>query len=112
MVQISKRVALRYLSHELRSPLNVVQNGINFVIQDLQDCSEDMSQYLDDIRQAAQAAVSVMDDYLNFEKIEAGSFPVFPVEVSFEDILSTMIKPLIVFCRQKYNFNKTIYRMC
>jgi len=87
----------------MRSPLNVVHNGISFAIQDLGDSedNEDIMQNLDDIREAARAAVSVLDEFLNFEKIESGLFQVNPVDTSLYYILSSMVKPLNIFARHK-----------
>jgi len=71
---------IRYISHEIRSPLNIVQNGIMLVIDDLQNpCRCDISEVLDtlaDVRHASIAASSIVDDLLNFEKIEDGTFKI------------------------------------
>jgi len=55
--QIIKRATLRYLSHEIRSPLNVVCNGIMFVKQDLIGCNQEIMENLNDIEFASESAV-------------------------------------------------------
>jgi len=68
---------VRYISHEIRSPLNIVQNGVKLVISNLTGhCHPEILQDLADIEHASCAATSIVDDLLNFEKLEANSFQV------------------------------------
>jgi len=68
----------RYISHEIRSPLNIVQNGIALVRDDIMRgcCISDILDTLDDVQHASCAAISIVDDLLNFEKIENGTFKI------------------------------------
>jgi len=66
---------IRYISHEIRSPLNIVQNGSKLLIQELQGkCSKDAFENLLDVRHASDAATVIVDDLLDFEKIQSGKF--------------------------------------
>jgi len=68
---------IRYISHEIRSPLNIVKNGVKLVINNLTGhCHPDILEDLADIEHASCAATSIIDDLLNFEKMEAKSFQV------------------------------------
>ena len=101
--QASKRAALRYLSHEMRSPLNVVCSGVAFVLQDLEHMhvGGDVIENLLDVRNASEAAVALLDDFLNFEKMESGLFQLKKKYVAVSDIVSSILKPLGIFARQK-----------
>ena len=103
--QASKRSALRYLSHELRSPLNVVCSGISFILQDLYQyyphIKSNIMENLKDVHCASESAVSLLDDVLSFEKLEQGLFPLLKKYVLVQDIMTSVIKPLGVFARQK-----------
>ena len=101
--QATKRSALRYLSHEMRSPLNVICSGIAFVLQDLEhlNVGKEVLENLHDVRHASESAVSLLDDFLNYEKMESGVFSLIEKYVSVGEIISNVIRPLGVFVRQK-----------
>jgi len=66
---------IRYISHEIRSPLNIVQNGIKLLIRELHGkCSNDVFENLLDVQHASDAATLIVDDLLDFEKIQSGKF--------------------------------------
>jgi len=77
-VQLNTSHAIvRYISHEIRSPMNIVQNGAKVLLEELQnqDCSKrDIIEGLVDIHIASCAASSIVDSLLNFEKIDSGAF--------------------------------------
>ena len=101
--QASKRSALRYLSHEMRSPLNVICSGIAFVLQDLEhlNVGGEVLENLHDVRHASESAVSLLDDFLNYEKMDSGVFSLTEKYICVEDVVSNVIRPLGVFVRQK-----------
>jgi len=70
---------VRYISHEIRSPLNVVYGGINFLVEQIKTHfgpGSEIYETLIDTKHACTAAVCIVDDLLDLEKIEAGSFRV------------------------------------
>ena len=82
---------IRYLSHEIRSPLNVVINGLTFVYGDLKSGKESISEALDiinDIKHAASSAVTILDNFLDYEKMQSSIFMIeqdwFPCSVLIE----------------------------
>jgi len=73
----TNHIIVRYISHEIRSPMNIIQNGIRLVIDELTGCCHpDIFETLNDIQQASNAASTIVDDLLNFEQIKTGSFHV------------------------------------
>ena len=99
--QVVKRSTLRYLSHEMRSPLNVVCTGISFALQDIRDVSDEILECLHDAYHASYAAVALLDDFLNFEKIEAGTFLLYPHPIYLDDVIVNILQPLSITARQK-----------
>eukprot|EP01042_Synura_sphagnicola_P001805 gene1805-2120_t len=101
--QVSKRATLRYLSHELRSPLNVVCNGVKYVMEDMEtgSNSHEIVESLKNVAHSSASAIHLLDDFLNFEKIESGILNICPTFVAIPNIVEAMIKPLRVFSRQK-----------
>ena len=98
--QASKWATLRYLSHELRSPLNVVANGIKFAIED-SNCEVESANDLHDVYHACKAAIHLLDDLLNVEKLEAGLLVVEKAFVSIAEIMEDIVDPLKIYAKQK-----------
>ena len=71
-----KRNFVRYISHELRSPLNVVYAGIDYIKSTLveQTCNQTLLEQIDEVFVAGASAIAVLDDLLNYESIDAGKF--------------------------------------
>lgn len=71
-----KRTFVRYVSHEIRSPLNVVDAGLDVLTKELsgQFDSEDVLETIKDISDSAAMAISILNDLLNYEHIDAGTF--------------------------------------
>lgn len=76
----TKRTLIRYFSHEIRTPITVINSGIEFIREDIRDCPKDVKEIIDDgimdIRNACSGALTVLDDLLHFEAIDDGSFHV------------------------------------
>ena len=71
-----KREFVRYVSHEIRSPLNVVHAGLELLRADLAAAgalSSTLNQ-LQDIYIASSAAIDILNDMLQYEHIDSGTF--------------------------------------
>lgn len=135
MVQM-KRTFIRYLSHEIRTPLNVVQTGIGFLKSDIIDYNslqereqqqqnhhqqqqpspssdnnlETALETITDIQHACSAAKTVLDDLLNFESIDAGTFQLsLEVEQIYE--LHNMAQRIGIIAKEK-GIQFDIHDMC
>ena len=71
-----KRNFVRYISHELRSPLNVVYSGIEYLRSKLVELSSsaEVLELVDEVFVANGSAISILDNLLNYESIDAGQF--------------------------------------
>ena len=82
------------MSHEIRTPINAIM-GMNEVI--LRDCKDEVIRgYAQDVKAASQYLLSLVNDILDYSKIEAGKMEIVPVEYNIEDLLGgvcNLIKP-------------------
>jgi len=75
-----KRSLTRYLSHEIRSPLSIVHAGLDLLVSDLRSevltAPTRLVELIDDVFSASESALSILDDLLQYENIEAGKLKV------------------------------------
>ena len=71
-----KREFVRYVSHEIRSPLNVAHAGLEILKADLETARVSISilNLLDDIFSASNTAIEILNDMLHYEHIDSGTF--------------------------------------
>jgi len=66
-----KQVFVRFVSHEIRSPLNVVLAGLELLRADLNSgVNLSISDLIDDMQ---SAAITILNDLLNYEHMDAGT---------------------------------------
>lgn len=89
-----KREFVRYVSHEIRSPLNVAHAGLEILKGELETTgtSNFVRELLDDIYFASNTAIDILNDMLQYEYIDSGTFKldmaVTPLRKVFEGRLS------------------------
>eukprot|EP01036_Dinobryon_divergens_P024125 gene24123-32542_t len=71
-----KREFVRYVSHEIRSPLNVAHAGLEILKADLEAMGASLAilNLLDDIFSASNAAIEILNDMLHYEHMDSGTF--------------------------------------
>eukprot|EP00597_Dinobryon_sp_UTEXLB2267_P008080 CAMPEP_0170084348 /NCGR_PEP_ID=MMETSP0019_2-20121128/19592_1 /TAXON_ID=98059 /ORGANISM="Dinobryon sp., Strain UTEXLB2267" /LENGTH=563 /DNA_ID=CAMNT_0010300441 /DNA_START=238 /DNA_END=1929 /DNA_ORIENTATION=+ len=72
-----KQIFVRYVSHEIRSPLNVVHAGLDILrgeLESYKSLSEDVLELVEDIFSASDSAINILNDLLNYEHLDAGTF--------------------------------------
>ncbi|MGN0438421.1 MAG: ATP-binding protein [Lachnospiraceae bacterium] len=78
------------MSHEIRTPINAIM-GMNEVI--LRDCrDETIKSYAEDVKMAGQYLLSLVNDILDYSKIEAGKMEIVPVEYNIKDLIDSTCK--------------------
>eukprot|EP01036_Dinobryon_divergens_P026188 gene26187-34806_t len=89
-----KREFVRYVSHEIRSPLNVAHAGLEILKGELETtgATNFVRELLDDIYFASNTAIDILNDMLQYEYIDSGTFKldmaVTPMRKVFEGRLS------------------------
>eukprot|EP01036_Dinobryon_divergens_P028253 gene28253-37169_t len=71
-----KREFVRYVSHEIRSPLNVAHAGLEILKAELEiiGVTNFIRDLLDDIFFASNTAIDILNDMLQYEYIDSGTF--------------------------------------
>lgn len=78
------------MSHEIRTPINAIM-GMNEVI--LRDCKDETIRgYAEDVKTASQYLLSLVNDILDYSKIEAGKMEIVPVEYNLKDLTDGVCK--------------------
>lgn len=76
------------LSHEFRSPINAIM-GMNEVILS-NSKEENIREYAEDIKNASKVLLHLVNDVLDFSKIQAGKMEIIPVEYEMEELIKNV----------------------
>jgi signal transduction histidine kinase len=111
----SKSEFLAIMSHEIRTPLNGMIGSLNLV--DTRNLSKKNSLYLDTSKESSEILLRVIDDILDYSKIEAGKFSLDQHVFSLEEFITSCIniykslieKKGLTFEVEKINLTKDVY---
>lgn len=90
---------LANMSHEIRSPLGIVL-GFNNLISESDDLKE-IHQFSDNITHAGNTLLTVINDILDYSKIESGKLEIVEADYSFTDFISDIKKEIALKCSEK-----------
>jgi signal transduction histidine kinase/CheY-like chemotaxis protein len=102
-----KRDFVRFISHEIRTPLNTVSVGLQLIFENLvaqqggEALADDMMELTMDVQSSTATAVSVLNDLLNFDKLEAGELEIAHEPVFIWDIVSMVVRSFKIPVNQK-----------
>lgn len=83
---------LATMSHEIRTPLNAIINMAELMAEETRDGPH--AHYLSNIVNSAQALAAIVNDTLDFARIEADRLHISPVEVNLETIVEEVARSL------------------
>ena len=96
---VAKSQFLANMSHEIRTPMNGVIGMLELVMwTDLQDSQR---RDLGVARSSAELLLGIIDEILDFSKLEAGQVQVEQIELGVGAVLQLVVAPLEVRARQK-----------
>lgn len=95
----SKSAVLAQTSHEIRTPLNIVFGMIDMALD--QDLPEEAGSYLTVARSAARTLLSLLDDFLEFSKLESGKLTLRETLFSPKEVLEEACVGLELLAAEK-----------
>ena len=85
----AKRAFIRYVSHEVRTPLNAVLMGLQIIQNDVED--EESAALVHEIQASATSAVDVLNEVLQYDKIEQKNLNLELSKVDIWSLVGTQI---------------------
>ena len=98
-----KKSFVRFISHELRTPLSIVLTGLDLLSEQVMDnvSKYDILATLQDIKQPCITGVDILNELLEFEKIESGDIVIHKHLQDPVLFLDSIISPFALVARQK-----------
>ncbi|MEW5725467.1 MAG: MASE3 domain-containing protein, partial [Thermodesulfobacteriota bacterium] len=88
----AKSMFLASMSHEIRTPMNVVLNMADLALGS--GPSDQVRGYLEDLKAAAGHLLQILNDLLDFSKVEAGRLELESLDFDLPAVLGSTLKPL------------------
>ena len=96
----AKSEFLANMSHEIRTPMNGVL-GFLTLAREREDLDEEMQMFMDTAYTSANSLLAVIDDILDFSKLESGGMRIEKVSFDLRDVVGEVADNLSLMARDK-----------
>ena len=97
---LAKTQFLSAMSHDIRTPMNIVQGMTSIALHNVND-PQYAAQCLRKSMKAGQQLLTLINDVLDISKIESGKLVLNPTDFSLEDMVSSMVEVLMPAMQEK-----------
>jgi signal transduction histidine kinase len=92
----AKQHTIRYISHEIRTPIGICNTSISLVLDELKQRNEtrdaDIVDLLEDSLHGCKSAMTILSDMLTHEAIEAGKYTITPLTLPAVETVESIVK--------------------
>ena len=99
---------LANMSHEIRTPINTVLGMDEIILREATDVQ--IKSYAENIRDAGTTLLSLVNDLLDFSKIECGKMEILPVEYEIANVLTEVINMIEIKAANKISSSKRLWQ--